>query len=171
MTTNITVQTKDETGALGALLGSLLKGGDVVVLDGDLGAGKTALSKSVASALGASQELTSPTFNLVLEYPLKARPAHAVPVKLLRHFDLYRLDSAAQLDDFDYFGLIEDTEAVSLVEWGSKFADGMPLEYLHVKITASQIDSEQRDFALSAKGKRAQQLLDELVNEWLATHG
>ncbi|MDR1088299.1 MAG: tRNA (adenosine(37)-N6)-threonylcarbamoyltransferase complex ATPase subunit type 1 TsaE [Coriobacteriales bacterium] len=185
----MTTHGEAETLALGERLGALLKGGDVVLLDGCLGAGKTRLAKGIARGLGLTGELTSPSFNLVLEYPLAGgatdeqlpTPQHRVAQRLtsprsetacpestppvpppptcLRHFDLYRLDSAEQLADFDYFGLIEEEGAVSLVEWGSRFASGLPLAYLAIRLELHAACPEQRLLTFEACGVRAEALL------------
>lgn len=157
-------QNEEDTVAFGARLGALLDSGSVVLLDGDLGAGKTRLSKGVAQGLGIKAELTSPTFNLVLEYPFGEGA-------ILRHFDLYRLDDSEQLDDIDYFGLIEDERAVSLVEWGSKFDDALPLDYLSITLSTVYESSEQRQFILKAHGAHSKQILERLAAaEGLVAH-
>ena len=161
MTLCLTTHSEDETTALGSRLGAVLHGGAVILLDGDLGAGKTRFAKGVARALGVSGTLTSPTFNLVLEYPLAnddtTRLEHP---RYLRHFDLYRLEQAEQLDDLDYFGLIEEQDAVSLVEWGSKFASHLPLDYVLVNILMVDGAPEQRTLELSAEGARSEEMLE-----------
>jgi tRNA threonylcarbamoyladenosine biosynthesis protein TsaE len=135
---------------LGVRLGGLLQSGDVVLLSGDLGAGKTQFSKGVAQGLGIQDEITSPTFNLVLEYEVSqvVKPAVGSSASdqaaedspltqkplLLRHFDLYRLGDSSELDDIDYFGLLEDERAASLIEWGDKFLDALPQQYLKITI-------------------------------------
>ena len=157
---------------LGEKLSSLLQGGDVVLLDGDLGAGKTHFAKGVAKGVGVEQALTSPTFNLVLEYPLakgllfhdeknsvETGQNEVQPPRLLRHFDLYRLECAEQLEDIDYFGLIEQSDAVSLVEWGSKFSESLPLDYLLIQIEVDSGHDNARTLELSARGARAEELL------------
>ncbi|GHT79346.1 hypothetical protein FACS1894104_3900 [Actinomycetota bacterium] len=80
---------------------------------------------------------------------------------LLRHFDLYRLEDSTELDDIDYFGLLEDEQAVSIVEWGDKFLDALPQQYLKINIT----DQGQglRKLAATAVGQRAQDLLSALT--------
>ena len=166
MTSFLSTKSEEETIALGRLLGSLLEPGDIVLLDGDLGAGKTRFSKGVAQGLGIKTEITSPTFNLVLEYPVPSAndaAVSAVSIRVLRHFDLYRLDEAEQLDDLDYFGLIEQDDAVSLVEWGSKF-DELPLGYLQIIMSVDEINPEQRRLELIATGSRAAELLETLIN-------
>jgi tRNA threonylcarbamoyladenosine biosynthesis protein TsaE len=105
-------------------LGRALQPGDVVLLTGDLGAGKTQFTKGIAQALDIEEAVTSPTFNLVCEYD----SAQGVT---LRHFDLYRLEDETELDDIDYFGLLEG-KAICVVEWGDKFPNALPLDYLLV---------------------------------------
>lgn len=113
-------ETKSSTGtiAIGRKLAELLAPPRLLILTGDLGAGKTTLVKGIATALGAADpdEVTSPTFTLIHEY---AGSLDGKPVKLL-HLDLYRLDSERQLDTL---GLEElrTPDAIILVEWGEKF--------------------------------------------------
>ena len=113
-------ETKSAAGtvAIGRKLADLLTPPRLLILRGDLGAGKTTLVKGIADALGAAEpdEVTSPTFTLVHEY---AGSLKGKPVKLL-HLDLYRLDAERQLDSL---GLEEmrTSDAIVLVEWGEKF--------------------------------------------------
>jgi tRNA threonylcarbamoyladenosine biosynthesis protein TsaE len=141
----------EQTTGLGELLGTLLRAGDVVLLTGDLGAGKTQFTKGVAHALGIDEAITSPTFNLMHEHS----GARGVT---FRHFDLYRLDDSAQLDDIDYFGLLED-DAISVVEWGDRFSDALPLDYLLVAF--GLLDEQTREMRLEASGARSASLLEE----------
>ena len=181
MSFSLTTFGEEETMALGERLSALLCGGAVVLLDGDLGAGKTRFAQGVARGLGLTGIVTSPTFNLVLEYPvetgdgsLAGTPAPSLcpnptvpcppakepsPVSVLRHFDLYRLEQADQLDDLDYFALIEEPDAVSLVEWGSKFASQLPLDYILVHLKVDETDPNKRFLELSAEGDCSQELL------------
>jgi tRNA threonylcarbamoyladenosine biosynthesis protein TsaE len=129
-----TSTTAAQTQALGEQLGTLLQPGEVVLLTGGLGAGKTQFAKGVARALGVTEEVTSPTFNLVVEY-------HGAGGAILRHFDLYRLENADELDDIDYFGLLETDGAISLVEWGDKFSEAMPLHYRIVEFTIIDVET------------------------------
>jgi tRNA threonylcarbamoyladenosine biosynthesis protein TsaE len=148
----------EQTERFGEALGGLLRAGDVVLLAGDLGAGKTQLAKGVARALGVQEAVTSPTFNLVLEH----ETALGIP---LRHFDLYRLTDASELADIDYFGLLEDA-AISVVEWGDRFSDALPLDYLLINLKLQ--DDDARTLHLSATGPRAKQLISPLVIAELA---
>jgi tRNA threonylcarbamoyladenosine biosynthesis protein TsaE len=113
-------ETKSAAGtvAIGRKLAELLTPPRLLILRGDLGAGKTTLVKGIAAALGAAEpdEVTSPTFTLVHEY---SGTLNGKPVKLL-HLDLYRLDAERQLDTL---GIEEmrTPDAIVLVEWGEKF--------------------------------------------------
>ena len=115
----------EETMGVGAQLAAGAKPDDCIVLTGDLGAGKTHFTKGFAAALGIKEDVTSPTFAIVEEY-------EGTKLRLL-HWDLYRLEEDWELEDVDWYGLTE-SGAVSLVEWGDKFPDALPDDYLHVDI-------------------------------------
>lgn len=104
----------EETQELARRMAQAAEPGDVILLVGDLGAGKTHFTQGFAAGLGIADVPTSPTFNLVCEYRGGRLP--------LYHFDLYRLEDADQLDDIDYWGITEG-DGVSLVEWGDKFPE------------------------------------------------
>jgi tRNA threonylcarbamoyladenosine biosynthesis protein TsaE len=144
-------QSAEETVELGRELGHTLKPGDVVLLTGELGAGKTQFTKGIAAALGVRATITSPTFNLVLQYE-GVCAATGEPV-VLQHFDLYRLDDASQLDDIDYFGMLEQPDAISVVEWGDKFAEALPLKYK--EISFKQQDANARELVYEVGAGRA----------------
>lgn len=115
MTREYTTQSADETIALGREIASLLSPPKLVVLRGDLGAGKTTLVKGIAQAFNAAEEstVTSPTFTLIHEY-------HG-PSATLYHIDLYRIDTPRELDTLALDDLITD-DSILLIEWGEKFA-------------------------------------------------
>ncbi|MDM7891779.1 tRNA (adenosine(37)-N6)-threonylcarbamoyltransferase complex ATPase subunit type 1 TsaE [Curtobacterium caseinilyticum] len=118
-----TVSTTDEMGALGARLAAVLRAGDLVVLTGPLGAGKTTLTRGLGAALGARGQVSSPTFVLARTHPTTAGPD-------LVHVDAYRLSDPVELDDLD---LDWDTSIV-VVEWGRGFVDGISDDVLDVEI-------------------------------------
>lgn len=103
-----------ETVELGERLGSLLRPGDVLVLTGDLGAGKTQLTKGIAQGMGVADDVTSPTFTIEMLY-------HGATCDLC-HFDLYRLDDPDQLEDTGIFDVL-GADDVCVIEWGEQFAD------------------------------------------------
>ena len=141
-------ETKSSTGtiAIGRKLAELLTPPRLLILTGDLGAGKTTLVKGIATALGAADpdEVTSPTFTLIHEY---AGSLDGKPVKLL-HLDLYRLDAERQLDTLGLEELRTE-DAIILVEWGEKFksirkhADG------EISITSTGGDSRKITITLN----------------------
>ena len=106
-------------------LAKKIKAPKIIVLSGDLGAGKTHFTKGFAAELGITDEVTSPTFAIVEEY-------EGARLTLL-HWDLYRLEEDWELEDVDWYGLTE-SGAVNLVEWGDKFPDALPEGYTHVDI-------------------------------------
>lgn len=111
-------KSREGTIAIGRKLAQILTPPRLMILRGDLGAGKTTLVKGIASALGAAEadEVTSPTFTLVHEY---SGELDGKAVKLL-HLDLYRLDAERQLDSLGIEEMRTD-DAIVLVEWGEKF--------------------------------------------------
>ena len=103
-----------ETIALGEKCGEFLAAGDVLVLTGDLGAGKTQFTKGIARGMGITADVTSPTFTIEMVYEGGVMP--------LYHFDLYRLNDSSQLDDIGLFDAME-SDGPTVIEWGEQFAD------------------------------------------------
>lgn len=128
----------DETKAVAAALAQLVGPGAVVTLDGDLGAGKTQFTQGFAAALGIEDSVTSPTFTVMIEYSQGRLP--------LYHFDLYRLEDAAELDDIAFWEYAEG-EGVSVVEWATKFADDMPDSRIEVRIDRGTSEDDRTVFA------------------------
>jgi tRNA threonylcarbamoyladenosine biosynthesis protein TsaE len=123
----LTVATSDEMRDLGRQLAGLLRAGDLVILSGPLGAGKTTLTKGIGDGLGVRGQVTSPTFVIARVHPsLSGRAA-------LVHADAYRLGSVLELDDLD---LDADTDtSVTVVEWGEGLAEGLSADRLEVTIS------------------------------------
>ena len=142
--------TAEATKQLAATLAPYLRPGDVVLLQGDLGAGKTQFVQGVAAAMGVRAPVTSPTFNILLEYHEGRVP--------LYHFDLYRLEDDEELADIDYFAYVDgDGDGISFVEWGEKFPQSLPCGYLEITITVDSAGS--RCVRAHSYGSRARQLL------------
>ncbi len=148
----ITVDNPAATADFGRSLGRRLAAGDVVCLAGDLGAGKTLLAQGIAAGLGVIDDVTSPTFTILQVYDGGRLP--------LNHFDLYRLESAAELDDI---GFAEYTggEGVAVIEWADKFAAAMPDERLWIEIRDG-VGPSERLLALTPAGERYRRLCEEL---------
>jgi tRNA threonylcarbamoyladenosine biosynthesis protein TsaE len=141
----ITARTRsvDETRKLGAAVAELCRPGDVILLAGDLGAGKTALVQGVGAAFGIEGPITSPTFVLARQYEGRF---------VLHHLDVYRLD---QLDEVYDIGLPEmlDDGAVVVIEWGDAIATALPAEFLEVTLTLGDDDDERRLVFRSVGGR------------------
>ena len=134
---------------LGRLLGACLRGGDIVLLSGDLGAGKTCLTQGIGAGLGVDSQVVSPTFVFMQVHA-------AADGRVLQHFDLYRLEHSEELEDIDYWGLLEGP-AISVVEWGDQFTDALPTGYLLVRIAV--LDGGARALECRAVGERSRELL------------
>lgn len=148
-------ESEEQTRALGAALGRCAHPGDIVLLCGDLGAGKTALTKGIAAGLGVEEPVTSPTFNILLVHEGR------IP---LYHMDLYRLDREEQLEDIDYFGTLE-ADGISVVEWGDRFPGADPEN--RVLVTISITGDASRAITIDPRGERGA----ELAAAWIAAAG
>lgn len=148
----LALEDEEATRRLGAALGAVVGPGDLIVLEGDLGAGKTFLVRAVARALGVPREIpvTSPTFTLVRDLPGRVPIVHA---------DLYRLSGPEESAEL---GLDEarDAGAVVFVEWGRDHLEvlGEPTLLVHMRLTGDT----RREVALTASGARGRELLERL---------
>ena len=134
--------TAEDTRAWGKRLGAVLRAGDLVVLTGDLGAGKTTLTQGIAEGLGVRGPVTSPTFVIARVHPsLVGGPA-------LVHVDAYRLGGLAELDDLDLDTSLEDS--VTIVEWGHGLAEGLSEDRLEITLRGD----DERLATISAWGPR-----------------
>jgi tRNA threonylcarbamoyladenosine biosynthesis protein TsaE len=136
----VAVATAQEMRALGRRLAALLRAGDLVILSGPLGAGKTTLTQGIGDGLGVRGPVTSPTFVIARVHPPLA-PARGLAGSgsALVHADAYRLGSALELDDLD---LDADTAtSVTVVEWGEGLAEGLAADRLEITIAPRQAGS------------------------------
>ena len=129
MTNRVRCATPEETEAFGARLAASLRPGDVLVLAGGLGSGKTLLTKGIATGLGVEEPVTSPSFVLVREYRSGFMP--------LVHVDVYRLGSMNEFDDLDVLEMSQD--GVLVVEWGKAVEAVLPRDHLRVEF---DVDSD-----------------------------
>ena len=137
-------QTPEQTRALGAGLAEVFRERDVVLLTGELGAGKTTLVQGIVAGLGSSDHVQSPTFTLIREYTGRLSVAHV---------DVYRLERVQDVVDL---GLeeIADGDALLLIEWGDAVQDILPSERLRVTITTFDPAGSEgaRQIELAAEG-------------------
>ncbi len=135
------IKSAEEMEQLGSKLAGLLKPGDLVLLAGPLGAGKTTLTRGIGKGLEAEGTIQSPTFVL-------AR-THRIPSGKLVHVDAYRLSSAVELDDLD----IDFENSIVIVEWAGDYLDGYSENFLTVEIDRTSEDDE-RIVTLTPTGHR-----------------
>jgi len=131
------VRTAEELRALGALVAPLALPGDVILLVGGLGAGKTTFAQGFARGLGITGPVTSPTFTLVRQYPCAGK------VRQLLHADVYRLETVAEIADLGLAELLED-DGVALVEWGDAAAPVLGNGALTIGLTVDSPQGEDR---------------------------
>lgn len=132
-----------ETADLAAALAGAAAPGDLILLSGDLGAGKTTFAKGFGAALGVSEPVVSPTFTLVREYQGRLK---------LYHLDVYRIDEPSAAADLGLGELLDD-DAVVLIEWGEQILGELPADYLEVRLELADADDD-RDLVLSMVGAR-----------------
>ena len=162
------------TRSLGACLARGLRAGDVVLLAGDLGSGKTTLAQGIAAGLGVADNVTSPTFTLVRSYPCPA-PAPATdgrspgafpPVRTFIHADLYRLEHTREVVDLAIAEMVED-DAVAVVEWGDVAGPVLGGDTLSVLLAPGQHDDERRvTITVSPSWAPRRDDLAGLLTEW-----
>ena len=127
-----------QTQRLGVRLGELLQGGELILLEGQLGTGKTTFTQGLAQGMGITQNINSPTFTLLKEYPGRPRPGEqpgALPRvgPALYHFDLYRLDNPEEMLDLGFDDYFYST-GVCVVEWADKADLLWPTECLRIRM-------------------------------------
>lgn len=134
--------------ALGRAMGERVMPNDVILLTGDLGAGKTQFTRGLGEALGVTSSVTSPTFNILIHHEGKRMG--------LYHFDLYRLEDGEALEDIDFYETLE-SEGVSLVEWGDKFEES--IQSADVMLAFEVTGPSERVISATALSDRGVELL------------
>jgi len=142
-------RSSEQTRRIGMRLGGALQLGDVICLQGDLGAGKTTFVQGVAQGWGSLDSVSSPTFILVNVY-------RRADQSQLFHMDAYRLDSTPEAEELDLDSML--TQGALLVEWPERIDGLVPDENLWVKL--EHVDEEEREMKFKASGKRYDKLLE-----------
>jgi tRNA threonylcarbamoyladenosine biosynthesis protein TsaE len=142
---SITARTKavEQTRDLAAAIAEVARAGDVILLAGDLGAGKTAFVQGFGRGLGVDEPITSPTFTLAHEYEGRLH---------VHHVDVYRLEHLAEVFDIGLPELLDD-DAVVIVEWGDVIVPAIPNDYLEVRLELGD-DDDDRVITLQTVGQR-----------------
>lgn len=147
-TYKITTHSELETKRLAERMALLLRAGDVITLEGDLGAGKTTFTKGLAGGLGIKRTVSSPTFTIVKEY------SGELP---LYHMDVYRLENSDEDIGFDeYF----HGDGVTVIEWAHFIEDYLPQDLINIVIT--YVDESTRSFEFSWTGNHYGDIIQEL---------
>lgn len=145
----------DKTEELAKVIGEVAQPEDNLVLTGDLGAGKTTLTKGIARGLGIEQMIKSPTYTIIREYDQGRLP--------LYHMDIYRVAaSGADLGLDEYF----EGEGLSVIEWGNLLEEALPEDYLELILEKSDTDLEYRYVKLQAYGEQSEAFKQRIVEKW-----
>jgi tRNA threonylcarbamoyladenosine biosynthesis protein TsaE len=148
----VRTESPQATKEIAARLAALCTSGDVLLLIGDLGAGKTAFAQGFAAALGVAGPVTSPTFALVRQY----RCGEAAPVDTLIHADVYRTGSIGEVAELALAELVEE-RAIALVEWGDMAAPALGDDTLEVTLALPDATmagpAEARTISISGRGR------------------
>lgn len=148
----ITTYSEEETIELAQNLESEKFPNMVICLEGDLGSGKTVFTKGFAQAMEITEEVTSPTFNIIKEYTSGEMP--------LFHMDVYRLDGkVSELGIEDYY----TKKGITIIEWADMIADSLPTSRLDIKIKNSFDDENKRVFVITPHGKKYEDLCEAVL--------
>lgn len=151
----IILETPEETAALAEVIGEVAASGDNLVLTGDLGAGKTTLTKGIAKGLGIDQMIKSPTYTIIREYRQGRLP--------LYHMDVYRVgEGGSDLGLDEYF----EGDGLSVIEWGNLLEDELPEVYLEIVLTKDEEDMNKRYVDFHAYGEIAKAYQKRIEEKW-----
>lgn len=145
----IEVKSESDMKALGARLGTLLGGGEVIELVGDVGAGKTTLTKGLAKGLGVDEPVQSPSFTISRDYETTSGLR-------LAHYDFYRLHDAGIMAD-ELAETAHEAQTVTILEWADIVSGVLPPDHLRIEIVP--VDETTRRLTLSAGGDKSRSIL------------
>jgi tRNA threonylcarbamoyladenosine biosynthesis protein TsaE len=155
----------EQTRAFGTQLGRLLNPGDLVLLNGDIGAGKTTFTQGLARGLHVSGPVQSPTFTLVVEHPARVNST----LTRLYHIDLYRLADANDAATFGLEEYVDDASAITAVEWPERASAALPDAYLLVEL--GYVADSKRQLRVTPRGERYAALVERFRQEVMGVRG
>jgi tRNA threonylcarbamoyladenosine biosynthesis protein TsaE len=158
----LTTHSADETRKVGEGLGRRLSAGDVLLLHGDLGSGKTTLTQGIARGLGIEEYVQSPTFTLVAEHTGSSPSGE--PLRLY-HIDLYRLSGEEDLPSFGYEQYLAPVDGATVIEWPERAGSMLPDRYLLITLEPIGPDTRRLVFQPSAAEHQVGQTLNLLCDE------
>ncbi len=144
----------ERTSLLGELIGRRLAGGTLVLLEGELGAGKTVFAKGLGRGLGVEGEITSPSFNLMLRYHGRSG---------FDHWDLYRLESIS--GDEEFLESVYDGASITAVEWGERIADELDVPKLTFRFELLP-DKHRRSITIDGDAEVLADMVEPAIEEW-----
>lgn len=151
----IVLENVEQTATFAQLIGEVAQASDNLVLTGDLGAGKTTLTKGIAKGLGIEQMIKSPTYTIIREYEAGRLP--------LYHMDVYRVEhGASELGLDEYF----EGDGLSVIEWGNLLADALPVDYLELILEKDSLDENKRLVTLTSFGKQGESFKQRILEKW-----
>lgn len=139
----INIENIKETEKIGYILGKLLTGGEVICMTGDLGAGKTTMTQSIAKGLEIEDYVTSPTFTIINEYEGRCP---------LYHFDVYRINDVEEMYDLGYEEYFY-SDGVAIIEWADIIKEILPKERLNIEINKND-NIEGREIVIHGNGEK-----------------
>jgi tRNA threonylcarbamoyladenosine biosynthesis protein TsaE len=185
-TLDIISHSSAQTQRLGMRLGNLLQGGELLLLDGQLGTGKTTFTQGLAQGMDITETINSPTFTLLKEYAGRSLPPSEIPPDgerqakrrqgrsqrlqqgpALYHFDLYRLDDPEEILDLGFEDYFNSGNGACVVEWADKAEALWPAERLHIRMKA--LSETKRNLLFTATGARYCELLRHFQKNTYAT--
>ncbi|MDX2776572.1 tRNA (adenosine(37)-N6)-threonylcarbamoyltransferase complex ATPase subunit type 1 TsaE [Streptomyces caniscabiei] len=150
-----TIHGEADMKAFGSQLGALLRGGEVIELVGDVGAGKTTLTKGIADGMRIGEDIQSPSFTI-------SRVYDALSSVRLAHYDFYRLHDAGIMAD-ELHETMNDPETVTIIEWAEIIAGVLPDDRLTITIAGMAGDEHARKLQVQAGGARSRAIVEKLV--------
>ena len=151
----IFTHSENDTINFGKFLASKLQIGDIIVLTGDLGSGKTKLTQGILSYFGLENEISSPTFTIVNEYKKNNINIY--------HFDVYRLEDSSEfyaIGGDEYF-----ENGICLIEWGELIQDALPNEYIKIDFSRNDLNENERVLNIKSIGEKYDNIIESLKGE------